>query len=126
MIHDVVYMIVNVTCYYQQLTHHHHHHCDHDHHLYWHWHFFHLYLCHHENNLPSQYQTQRDLDLYDEDHSNLMEDKKTFIMKSYYLFHAIINFSIIYLILQHMKWNDNHIKSYQNGHMIIKFQISYN
>ena len=46
-------------------------------------------------------------------------------MKSYYLFHAIFNFFVIFLILQHMKQNHNHITSYKSAHTIIKFQISY-
>jgi hypothetical protein len=41
-------------------------------------------------------------------------------MKSYYLFHAIFNFCVIFLILQHMKQNHNHITSYQSAHTIKK------
>ena len=76
MIHDVVYMIMNVTGCYQQLHHHDHHHRD-DHHRH-HRHWYrprcpNLYL-YHQHHLPSLHQIQHNLDLH-EDHSRSAKKK---------------------------------------------------
>jgi hypothetical protein len=128
MMEDGVYMI-NATGYYRQLGHHHHHYIDH-------------HQCGHHRDHSSVFCIRLIIII---SHvcirpiiiwiylmrinwifrKTLFLQKRTFKMKSYYLFHAIFNFCVIFLILQHMKQNHNHITSYQSGNNIIKFQISY-
>jgi hypothetical protein len=62
------------------------------------------------------------MDLSHEDQLDLLEDlcstKKNIQNESDDLFHTIVNFCVIFLILQHIKQNHNHITSYKSAHTI--------